>query len=96
MCDSPVLSSHLSIYFVFQIIFGTGDTLQAITASANVGFVRAAENQVKPFFEIHVRKNQNGYIHINRVIYRLIENICFTNISGCTICCVFARAEGFD
>ncbi|ELU06361.1 hypothetical protein CAPTEDRAFT_204981 [Capitella teleta] len=28
-----------------QIIFGTGDTLQAVTLSANAGFIRAAANQ---------------------------------------------------
>ena len=29
-----------------KIIFGTGESLKAITATANSGFVRAAENQV--------------------------------------------------
>lgn len=33
-------------FFHLQVIFGTGDALQAITVSANVGFVRAAMNQV--------------------------------------------------
>ncbi len=29
-----------------KIIFGTGETLKAITTTANSSFVRAAENQV--------------------------------------------------
>ena len=49
---------------VFQIIFGTGDTLQAVTVSANVGFVRAAENQVKPFFEMHEKKSESLFTQI--------------------------------
>lgn len=32
---------------IFQIIFGTGDQLKCVTVSANSGFVRAAEHQVK-------------------------------------------------
>ena len=32
---------------LFQAIFGTGDFLQAVTTTANVGFVRAATNQVR-------------------------------------------------
>ena len=31
---------------LLQAIFGTGDYLQAVTTTANVGFVRAATNQV--------------------------------------------------
>ena len=55
-----VVKGHLSvvvIFIIFQIIFGTGDTLQAITVSANVGFVRAAKNQVKAIFEMHEKKS---------------------------------------
>lgn len=32
-----------------KIIFGTGETLQAITTTANSSFVRASENQVNHF-----------------------------------------------
>ncbi len=32
---------------LMQVIFGTGASLEAITMSANVGFVRAAANQVR-------------------------------------------------
>ena len=31
-----------SCIFVFQMIFGTGDFLEAVTVTANTGFVRAA------------------------------------------------------
>jgi len=33
--------------FSFQIIFGTGDSLKAVTLTANSGFVRAAYQQVR-------------------------------------------------
>jgi hypothetical protein len=35
------------ILYFFQIIFGTGDQLKCVTVSANSGFVRAAEHQVR-------------------------------------------------
>ena len=66
---------HFLIFIVFQIIFGTGDTLQAITVSANVGFVRAAENQVKPFFKCQ-RKNQKGYPHTNSNLQMRCKSFC--------------------
>lgn len=32
------------------VIFGTGDQMKAVTTTANDGFLRAAKNQVNPFF----------------------------------------------
>ena len=39
----PTLHVHV------QIIFGTGDTLKAVTLTANEAFVRAAAHQVMPY-----------------------------------------------
>lgn len=40
--------SHLCHKYciVFQIVFGTGDLMKAVTVSANLGFLRAARSQV--------------------------------------------------
>ena len=35
-----------------KIVFGTGDTLQAITMTSNLGFYRAASQQVCNFIEL--------------------------------------------
>ncbi len=42
------------IYFIFllQVVFGTGDKLQAITVTSNGSFIRAAREQVKNFLLI--------------------------------------------
>lgn len=41
------LCSHIILFsIVLQIVFGTGDTLKAVTLTANEAFVRAAAHQV--------------------------------------------------
>ncbi len=41
-----VLTRLIDVALVSQVIFGTGDTLGAVTTTANRGFVRAATQQV--------------------------------------------------
>lgn len=53
------LAESASIKLRSKIIFGTGETLQAITATANTAFVRAAVNQGVRF---------SAYVHASRAL----------------------------
>jgi hypothetical protein len=45
-CVAPGANDVL-FYILLQIVFGTGDKLQAITVTSNGSFIRAAREQVK-------------------------------------------------
>lgn len=58
-----------------QVIFGTGDFLQAVTVSSNMGFVRAARSQVC------VDKLQYPKVKYP-LIYQISENSSISNSSN--------------
>ena len=57
-----------------QVVFGTGDSLKAVTLTANGAFVRAAAHQVKVK---HCSLTHIDTLHKHVIYHRVVKHMCF-------------------